>query len=108
MNAFVPQEQGRIAVKGKSDDSAEDSDQERWDPSHHSMDSKAHTSMRKVTNKQMEGIARGKDRSDRATVETVLDPRTRMVYPFPGPIWFILSSYWMSGSYGLVMSDCML
>ena len=78
---LVAQEEDESPVESGSDDGAEDSDQEHWDPSHHSMDSKVHTSMRKVTNKQMEGIARGKDRSDRATVETVLDPRTRMVKP---------------------------
>lgn len=67
------------SIDSSDEESAEDSDQEHWDPSHHTMDSKVHTSMKKVTNKQMEGTARGKDRSDRATVETVLDPRTRMV-----------------------------
>lgn len=43
------------------------------------MDAKVHTSIRQSTNRQLEGSSRSRDRSDRATVETVLDPRTRMV-----------------------------
>lgn len=62
------------------DDSSDEneSDQDQWEPKLHSMDSKVQTSMQRCTNKQLEGSARERDRSDRATVETVLDPRTRM------------------------------
>ena len=43
------------------------------------MDASVRTAMRQSANRQLEGRSRAKDRSDRATVETVLDPRTRMV-----------------------------
>ena len=70
-------QQSAMGIGDESSDE-EESDQEQWDPRHHTMDSKVHTSLRQCTNKQMEGSSKGKDRSDRATVETVLDPRTRM------------------------------
>lgn len=59
--------------------SGDESEQEHWSPDSHAMDAKVQTSLKRHTNKQMEGSSRAKDRSDRATVETVLDPRTRMV-----------------------------
>ena len=52
---------------------------EMYDDAKYSMDSSVRTAIRQNTHKQMQGNARSKDRSDRATVETVLDPRTRMV-----------------------------
>ncbi len=83
-DGFGLEDENQVAssVESESEDSADDSEQDHWDPSRHAMDSKVQTSMRKVTNKQMEGNAKGKDKSDRATVETVLDPRTRMVALF--------------------------
>lgn len=73
------QGKGRPETSNSEDEDEEDSDQEHWEPESHTMDSKVQTSVRRANNKQMEGVAKGKDRSDRATVETVLDPRTRMV-----------------------------
>ena len=57
---------------------------EMYDDAQYSMDSSVRTAIRQNAHKQMQGSSRSKDRSDRATVETVLDPRTRMVRPlFP-------------------------
>lgn len=44
-----------------------------------SMDTSVRTAIKRSHNRQLEGRLKAKDRSDRATVETVLDPRTRMV-----------------------------
>lgn len=55
-----------------------------WENDRLAMDSSVRTAIRQSTNKQMEGRCRSKDRSDRATVETVLDPRTRMVRIYRG------------------------
>lgn len=73
------------------DDEGEDSEQEHWSPGSHGMDAKVQTSLKQCTNKQMEGSFRGKDRSDRATVETVLDPRTRMVGSKSTSITFLVT-----------------
>ena len=76
--AMPAQEDSESEINSEEDG---DSDQEHWEPDSHTMDSKVQTSLKRHTNKQMEGISRERDRSDRATVETVLDPRTRMVRP---------------------------
>lgn len=60
----------------------EQHEDDMWEPEHMAMDSSVRTSLRQNTNKQLVGRLRAKDRSDRATVETVLDPRTRMVSKF--------------------------
>ncbi len=43
--------------------------------------SSAAASVRRNANKQSTGVAREKDKADRATYQTVLDPRTRLVLP---------------------------
>jgi len=88
----------------------EEGEEDHWDPGQFAMDSKVHTSIRQSTNRQLEGTSKSRDRSDRATVETVLAPRPRMVPPPPptaltywtfAPAWYpspplALASCWRS------------
>ena len=43
------------------------------------MDQATQNSVKQLSDRQLSGLTRTKDKSDRATVETVLDPRTRLV-----------------------------
>ena len=57
--------------------------------------SSAVASVRGSANKQSTGVAREKDKADRATYQTVLDPRTRLVSHAPNaPVFAPDQSFW--------------
>jgi len=80
----------------------------------HTMGSSAMTAVRGNARKQSVGAPRTKDKADRATYQTVLDPRTRLVQPTTPAVCFYVS--WeaqhtcrpinMQGGFGTPYGNC--